>query len=166
MKLEFSRHIFGKYSDTKFHENPSSCFTGRDWRSQQPNIACLRTRLKKGARGTDLQAKAKRKATSDAWQLVRPAGLQNITSTAAAASCSSKETANIRLTIMNQCELLASCKSWQTAHAATEKQRRKATTSYGSYLQSICHTLGAQKQIPNVLFATSWPYPFRAFWLN
>jgi len=24
MKLEFSRQIFEKYSDTKFHENPSS----------------------------------------------------------------------------------------------------------------------------------------------
>jgi len=24
MKLEFSQHIFEKYSDTKFHENPSS----------------------------------------------------------------------------------------------------------------------------------------------
>jgi len=38
MKLEFSRLFFEKYSDIKLHENPSSCSTRRDGRTDMTKL--------------------------------------------------------------------------------------------------------------------------------
>jgi hypothetical protein len=57
MKLEFSRQIFEKYSNTKFHENSSSGSAdgrmgGLETSSQQSHSAIFRTRLKINTRFT------------------------------------------------------------------------------------------------------------------
>jgi hypothetical protein len=43
MKLEFSRQIFEKSPNTKFHENQSiaSRFVSRQWTDRRDEVACL-----------------------------------------------------------------------------------------------------------------------------